>query len=101
VATHAEIDVAFFCPSVEPGKASAFLGDRLKDGRITSRFTTCVGGEFRVRLVSGVAEFEATGKSRHSEEDALAQATQVFANWEFEASLAHGGDAVDLGEVCF
>lgn len=77
-------------------RASSFLGDRLRDGRITSRFSTCVGGEFRVRLVSGVADFEATGKSRKSEEDALAQAEQIFADWEFQSSVALGGDAIDL-----
>lgn len=77
-------------------KASSFLADRLRDGRITSRFSVCVDGEFRVRLVSGVAEFEATGTSSDSEEDALAQAAQVFANWEFQSSVALGGDAIDL-----
>lgn len=82
-------------------KAAQFLHERLLDGRITSRFTTCVDGEFRVRLVSGIAEFEATGTSRDSEEDALAQATQTFSNWEYESTVQLGGDAVDLGAKCF
>lgn len=92
--------MAEFLLAAQANKASRFLEERLRDGRITSRFTTCVDGEFRVRLVSGVAEFEATGTSDDSEEDALAQATQVFANWEYESTVQLGGDAVVLAP-CF
>ncbi len=77
-------------------KASSFLDERLRDGRITSRLTTCVDGVFRVRLVSGLVDFEARGESRDSEEDSLCQAMQVFANWEYQQTVQLGGDAVVL-----
>jgi hypothetical protein len=80
-------------------KAAQFLHERLLDGRITSRSTTCVGGVFHVCLVG--PRFGACGESRDSEEDALAQAAQTFSNWEYQAPIQLGVDAVDLGASCF
>jgi hypothetical protein len=90
--------MAEFMLAAQANKASRFLEERLRDGRITSRATTCVGGVFHVCLVGSL--FEACGESRDSEEDALAQATQVFANWEYESTVRLGGDAVVL-QPCF
>jgi hypothetical protein len=91
--------MAEFILAAQANKASRFLEERLRDGRITSRSTTCVGGVFHVCLVGPL--FEACGESRDGEEDALAQAAQVFANWEYESAARRGGDAVDLRSRCF
>jgi hypothetical protein len=101
MASQADVrQMAAFVLLANSHKASSFLDERLRDGRISSRLTICVDGVFRVRLVSGLVDFEAQGTSTDSEEDALAQAGQAFAAWEYQQTIQLGGDAVVL-HPCF
>lgn len=79
-------------------KASAFLDERMRDGRITSRSTTINHGVFSV-IISGPL-YTAGGHSDDSEEDALSQAAMEFACWEFRKRQGASDVAQSAAACC-